>query len=404
MKLAERMGRLGTESAFDVLVKARALETQGRNIIHLEIGEPDFPTPANIVAAAQRALSEGWTHYGPAQGQPDLREAIAAQVSRTRGVRVGPENVCVVPGGKPIMFFVILALVEPGDEVVYPNPGFPIYESMIRFLGATPVPMPLMESRGFSFDLDLLRSRLNARTRLLILNSPQNPTGGVIPPADMAAIAEIVRDRDTVVLADEIYSRICYGPPPASIASYEGMLEKTIVLDGFSKTYAMTGWRIGYGVMPPFLVEAVNRLMVNSNSCTASFTQRAALEALTGAQDAVDAMVAEFRRRRDAFVAGLNGIPGFRCALPGGAFYAFPNITATGMRSREMADLLLNEAGVAGLGGDAFGEYGEGFVRFSYAASLENLMEAVERIRAVSARWQDQPLVYADSRDTNPLP
>ncbi len=388
MKLAERMGRIGTESAFDVLVKARALEAQGRKIVHLEIGEPDFPTPANIVQAAQRALEQGWTHYGPTQGQPDLREAIAAYINRTRGIRVGPENVSVVPGGKPIMFFVMLALVEPGDEVIYPNPGFPIYESMIRFLGATPVPMPLVESRGFSFDLDVLRSRLTSRTRLLILNSPQNPTGGVIPAADMAEIAAMVRDRDMMVLADEIYSRIFYGEPPTSISSFEGMVEKTIILDGFSKTYAMTGWRIGYGVMPAFLVDAVTKLMVNSNSCTASFTQRAAMEALTGPQDAVDRMVAEFRRRRDAFVAGLNEIPGFRCALPGGAFYAFPNITGTGMSSREMADLLMNEAGVACLNGAAFGEYGEGFLRFSYAASLESLMEAVERIRAVSLRWQ----------------
>ena len=284
------------------------------------------------------------------------------------------------------MFFVMLALVEPGDEVIYPNPGFPIYESMIRFLGATPVPMPLVESRGFSFDLDLLRSRLTDRTRLLILNSPQNPTGGVIPAEDMAEIASMVRGRDMMVLADEIYSRIWYGEPPASISSYEGMLEKTVILDGFSKTYAMTGWRIGYGVMPAFLADAVTKLMVNSNSCTASFTQRAALEALTGPQDSVDRMVAEFRSRRDAFVAGLNQIPGFRCPLPGGAFYAFPNITGTGLSSREMADLLMNEAGVSCLNGGAFGEYGEGFLRFSYAASLENLMDAVERIRAASVR------------------
>lgn len=386
MKLAEKMSRLGGETAFDVLVQARRLEAEGRKIVHLEIGEPDFPTPRNIVDAAHRALDEGWTHYGPPQGYPDLREAIAAYISRTRGVSVGPEHVAVVPGGKPIIFFPLIALLEEGDEVIYPNPGFPIYESMIRFLGATPVPMPLVESRGFSFDLDRLRDCVTDKTRLLILNSPQNPTGGVIPRADLEAIAEIVRERDMLVLSDEIYSRICYGEAPFSIASLPGMLERTIILDGFSKTYAMTGWRIGYGVMPERLVQAVDRLMVNSNSCTASFTQRAALEALTGPQDAVDRMVAEFRRRRDAFCAGLNRIPGFRCAMPGGAFYAFPNIEATGFRSKELAGRLLQEAGVACLSGVGFGQYGEGFLRFSYANSYENLMEAVERIGKTLAR------------------
>jgi aspartate aminotransferase len=381
MKLAEKMSRLGGETAFDVLVQARRLEAEGRNIIHLEIGEPDFPTPRNIVDAAHKALDDGWTHYGPPQGYPDLREAIAAYISRTRCVKVGPERVAVVPGGKPIIFFPLIALLEEGDEVVYPNPGFPIYESMIRFLGAKPTPMPLVESRGFSVDVDLLRDRITDKTRVLILNSPQNPTGGVIPRADLEAIAEIVRaHKDLVVLSDEIYSRICYGEPPFSIASLPGMMERTIILDGFSKTYAMTGWRIGYGVMPEKLVQAVERLMVNSNSCTASFTQRAALEALTGPQDAVCAMVAEFRRRRDAFCAGLNAIPGFRCAMPGGAFYAFPNIEGTGLSSKALADRLLHEAGVACLSGAGFGQYGEGFLRFSYANSYENLMEAVARI------------------------
>ena len=385
MKLAEKMSRLGGETAFDVLVQARRLEAEGRHIIHLEIGEPDFPTPRNIIEAAHRALDDGWTHYGPPQGFPDLREAIAAYISRTRSVHVGPENVAVVPGGKPIIFFPLIALLEPGDEVVYPNPGFPIYESMIRFLGGVPVPMPLAEARGFSFDPDLLRDRLTARTRLLILNSPQNPTGGVIPRADLEAIAALVRDRDMMTLSDEIYSRIYYGEPPFSIASLPGMLEKTIVLDGFSKTYAMTGWRIGYGVMPVWLVEAVNKLMVNSNSCTASFTQRAALEALTGPQDAVDRMVAEFRRRRDAFCTGLNRIPGFRCEPPRGAFYAFPNVEGTGLNSKDLAGRLLEEAGVACLNGASFGEFGDGFLRLSYANSYENLMEAVGRIGRVLA-------------------
>lgn len=389
MKLAERIGLLGVESAFDVLVRARALEAKGRSIVHLEIGEPDFPTPPHIVAAAKQALDEGWTHYGPTQGLPELREAIATYISRTRGISVGPQHVAVVPGGKPIIFFPLMALLEPGDEVIYPNPGFPIYESMIRFLGAKPVPMPLVEERGFSFDLNLFRDRLSDRTKLVILNAPQNPTGGVIPREDLRAIAEMLVNRDVMVLSDEIYSRIFYGgEPPVSITAFPGMLEKTIILDGFSKTYAMTGWRMGYGVMPEWLIAAVNKLMVNSNSCTASFTQRAGIAALTGPQDAVTGMVAEFKRRRDAFCAGLNQIPGFRCALPGGAFYAFPNVTGTGMSSRDLADLLLEEAGVSCLNGGGFGAYGEGYVRFSYANSYANLMEAVERIRKVSVRWQ----------------
>jgi len=389
VKLAQRISLLGVESAFDVLVKARGLEAKGRNIVHLEIGEPDFPTPTHIVEAAKRALDEGWTHYGPTQGLPELREAIAEHVSRTRGIQVGPQHVCVVPGGKPIMFFPLIALLEAGDEVIYPNPGFPIYESMIRFLGARPVPMPLVESRGFSFDLNLFRERLTDKTKLVILNSPQNPTGGIIPPEDVKAIARMLENRDVMVLSDEIYSRIVYdGPPPLSITTFPGMLEKTILLDGFSKTYAMTGWRMGYGVMPEWLVAAVNKLMVNSNSCTASFTQRAGIAALKGPQDDVTRMVSEFKRRRDAFCAGLNQIPGFRCALPGGAFYAFPNVTGTGMPSKELADLLLEEGGVACLNGGGFGQFGEGYIRFSYANSLANLNEAVERIKKVSTRWQ----------------
>ena len=385
MKLAERMSRIGVESAFEVLVRARALEAKGHNVVHLEIGEPDFATPEHVVEAAKKALDDGWTHYGPTQGLPELREAIARHISETRGIAVGPERVCVVPGGKPIIFFPMLALLEAGDEVIYPNPGFPIYESMINFLGARPVAVPLIEERGFSFDLNVLRDSLTDKTRMLVLNSPQNPTGGLIPAEDIAAIAEMVRDRDIVVLSDEIYSRICYGGEPASIASLPGMLEKTIILDGFSKTYAMTGWRIGYGVMNPMLVDAVNKLMVNSNSCTASFTQRAALAAITGPQDAVERMVAEFRRRRDAFCAALNQIPGFHCEIPGGAFYAFANVKGTGIDSRTLADRLLLEAGVACLNGGAFGHYGEGYIRFSYANSQENLMEAARRIGCLIA-------------------
>lgn len=375
------MDRILVEGAFEVLQKARALEAQGRSVIHLEIGEPDFETPLHVRDAGKRAIDEGWTHYGPTPGYNDFREVIAAEVSRTRGIPASAANVCVVPGGKPILFFPMLALLEPGDEVIYPNPGFPIYESMIGFLGATPRPVPLLEDRGFSFDLNVFRESLSEKTKLVILNSPQNPTGGVIPGEDIAAMAEMLRDRDLAVLSDEIYSRIYFGERPRSIASEPGLADKTIILDGFSKTYAMTGWRLGYGVMPVWLAEAVNKLMVNSNSCTASFTQRAGLAALTGPQDDVDRMNAEFRRRRDVFVAGLNEIPGFRCRLPEGAFYAFPNITGTGRASRELAAALLEHAGVACLSGTAFGAYGEGCLRFSIANSLENLNEALARIR-----------------------
>ncbi|HEY3825746.1 MAG TPA: pyridoxal phosphate-dependent aminotransferase [Bryobacteraceae bacterium] len=387
MQLAERMSRIGTESAFDVLVRARALEAQGRDVIHLEIGEPDFPTPKHIVDAGKQALDEGWTHYGPAMGLPELREAIAEYISSTRGITVNPANVCVTPGGKPMIFFPILALLGPGDEAIYPNPGFPIYESMIRVSGATAVPVPLVEERGFSFDLDVFRKSLTSRTKLVILNSPQNPTGGTIPAEDIAAIADEIRNRDLIVLSDEIYTRIVYdGGMPVSIASLPGMLEKTIILDGFSKTYAMTGWRLGYGVLPPSLTDAVSKLMVNSNSCTASFTQRAGIAALKGPQEPVTAMAQEFRRRRDAFCAGLNDIPGWSCRIPGGAFYAFANVKGTGRSSKDIADGLLNEAGVSCLNGGGFGEYGEGYIRFSYANSYENLMRAVERIKGWSGK------------------
>ena len=390
MKLASRIARLEVESAFDVLVRARALEASGRNIIHLEIGEPDFPTPAHVIEAAKRALDEGYTHYGPTQGLPELRESIARYVSRSRHIGVEAKEVCVVPGGKPILFFPMLALLEKGDEVIYPDPGFPIYRSMIQFLEATPVPVPLMEERGFSLDLDYLRDSITDRTKLLILNSPQNPTGGIIPESDIRQIAELIQDRDIMVLSDEIYSRLYYEPePPFSIASIPGMQERTIILDGFSKTYAMTGWRLGYGVMPVWLVEAVNKLMVNSNSCAATFTQRAAISALDGPQTEVDSMLEQFRLRRTDFCTALNRIPGFHCTAPGGAFYAFANAKRTGLASKDLADYLLSEAGVACLDGGSFGDHGQGYIRFSFANSLDNLREAARRIEAVSAHWSN---------------
>jgi len=382
-KLSERMSRLLVESAFDVLSRARALEAQGKDIVHLEIGEPDFETPAHVIAAGKKALDDGFTHYGPTPGLPEFRQTIADYVARTRGIPVNLRNVVVNPGGKPIIFLPMLALLEPGDEVIYPNPGFPIYESMIRYQGAVPVPIPLVEERGYSFDLDVFRSSLTDKTRMVVLNSPQNPTGGIIPADDIAAMADLLRDRDLIVLSDEIYSRIYYGSEaPVSIASMPGMQDKTIILDGFSKTYAMTGWRLGYGVMPEWIADAVAKLMVNSTSCTATFTQIAGMAALKGPQDDVDRMVNEFRRRRDAFVPALNSIPGWKCALPGGGFYAFANVKATGRSSKEMADSLLNDAGVACLDGAGFGAYGNGYLRFSYANSYENLMKAIDRIRA----------------------
>jgi aspartate/methionine/tyrosine aminotransferase len=381
------MERIGTESAFEVLAKAQALEKQGRSIIHLEIGSPDFPTPKHVVEAGKKALDDGFTKYGPTAGLLDFREALAAHVSKTRGVKVGPDNICVVPGGKPIMFFVMMALLEEGDEVVYPDPSFPIYESLIHFLGAVPKPVPLVENRGFSFDLNVLRDQLSSKTKLVILNSPANPTGGVISKQDLKQIADMLRDRDLMILSDEIYSRIYYEEEPASITSFDGIIDKTVILDGFSKTYSMTGWRLGFGVMPLKLAEAVNLLMVNSNSCTATFTQKAGLAALQGPQDDVAKMVSEFRRRRDAIVKSLNEIPGFSCTTPAGAFYAFPNVTGTGMSSKDLAELLLNEAGVACLNGTAFGKHGDGYLRFSYANSLENIQEAIRRNQKVSSTW-----------------
>jgi aspartate/methionine/tyrosine aminotransferase len=381
LRLARRMSRLGTETAFEVLVRARALEKQGKQIIHLEIGEPDFDTPANVIEAGVDALHKGWTHYGPSAGLPDLRQTIADYVSRTRQVPVASEEVVVVPGGKPIIFHTILALIDEGDEVIYPNPGFPIYESMIEYVGGRAVPIPLREERDFCFDVKEFASLINDRTKLIILNSPQNPTGGVLTKKDVLAIADAIGDRNILILSDEIYSRLIYdGNEHFSIMSVPGFKERTILLDGFSKTYAMTGWRMGYGVMRPDLATHIARLNTNSISCTASFTQMAGIEALRGDQSSVDKMSAEFKRRRDAFVAGLNKIKGFSCRVPKGAFYVFPNITKTGWSSKKLADALLDQAGVAALSGTAFGRYGEGYLRFSVANSLENLNKALVRI------------------------
>lgn len=378
--LAERMGRLGTESAFDVLLKAKALEAQGRSVVHLEIGEPDFDTPSHIIDAGVEALRSGQTHYTPAAGIPELRQAIAEYISRTRGVPCEAERVVVTPGGKPIMFFTILALVQEDDEVIYPDPGFPIYESVINFTGATPVPLTLREEHDFGFDIDELKSLVSDRTRLVIINSPHNPTGGIIGDEALAELARLAVEHDFLVLSDEIYTRMVYEGTPRSVISLPGMLDRTIILDGFSKTYAMTGWRLGYGVMPVALAEQVTRLVINCNSCTPGFSQLAAVAALTGPQDAVDTMVAEFKRRRDAVVNGLNEIPGISCRTPAGAFYVFPNITGLGRGSDEIADLLLREGGVALLAGTAFGKAGEGYLRLSYANSLANIEEALDRI------------------------
>jgi aspartate aminotransferase len=380
LHLARRMARLGTETAFEVLNKARALERQGKSVIHLEIGEPDFDTPANVVEAAVHALRKGYTHYGPSAGLPELRQAIAEEVSRTRGVQVSPDEVIVVPGGKPIMFFTMLALIEDGDEVIYPNPGFPIYESMINYAGGKAVPIQLHEERDFALDLAELAPLINDRTRLIILNSPQNPTGGILQRREIEQIAKIIGDRNIMVLSDEIYRRLQFEGEPFSMMSVPGMQQRTILLDGFSKTYAMTGWRIGYGVMRPDLAAQITRLMTNSNSCTASFTQMAGIEALRGDQSPVAQMCAEFHRRSEIFVAGLNRIKGFSCRMPRGAFYVFPNITATGWSSKPLADALLEQAGVAALSGTAFGCFGEGYLRFSVANSLQNLEIALERV------------------------
>jgi aspartate/methionine/tyrosine aminotransferase len=388
LRLATRMLRLGTETAFEVLNKARALERQGKQVVHLEIGEPDFDTPANIVDAAVQALRKGWTHYGPSAGLPELRQTIAEETSRSRGIPCTSDEVVVVPGGKPIIFFSILALVEEGDEVIYPNPGFPIYESMVHYIGGRPVPIRLREERDFRLDVNELASLITERTKLIIINSPQNPTGGVLSRRDIHDIAEAIGDRNIMVLSDEIYSRLIFEGEHYSILAVPGFKDRTILLDGFSKTYAMTGWRIGYGVMRADLAAHMSRLMTNSNSCTASFTQVAGIEAVRGDQSSVDRMRAEFQRRRDAFVTGLNKIKGFSCRMPKGAFYVFPNVQETGWKSKKLADVLLEEAGVACLSGTAFGDFGEGYLRFSVANSLENLNKALDRI----TRWTSKNL------------
>jgi aspartate aminotransferase len=381
MTYTQRMTRIGTETAFEVLARAKALEAQGREILHFEIGEPDFDTPAHIKEAAMQALRDGYTHYGPTPGLPVLREAIAEAVSKSRGLAVAPEEVIVTPGGKPIMFFTLLACAQAGDEVIYPNPSFPIYESMINFVGATPVPIPLLESNGFSFDMARFEASLSPRTKLIILNSPGNPTGGIIPAADLQRIAEAAVERDILVLSDEIYGGMQYEGTPVSIATMPGMQDRTIILDGFSKLYAMTGWRLGYGVANRQIVEQFTKLMANSASCTASFVQMAGVAALRGPQGPSQQMVAEFRRRREMIVKGLNDIPGLHCVMPQGAFYVFPNMQALRRSSAEMASALLNTAGIACLAGTAFGEHGEGYLRFSYASSEENIRKLLLKFK-----------------------
>ncbi|RJS83549.1 pyridoxal phosphate-dependent aminotransferase [Candidatus Bathyarchaeota archaeon] len=375
------MGRLGTEAAFEVLAKAKSLEREGREIIHLEIGEPDFDTPENVKEAAIKALKEGYTHYVPAAGILELREAIAEYISESRGVEVKPEEVVVTPGAKPIIFFSILACVDPGEEVMYPNPGFPIYRSIIEFVEGKPIPIPLREERDFRIDPNDIAERLTDKTKMIILNSPHNPTGGMLEREDLEVIADAVRGReDVIVLSDEVYCKIVYEGEHESIASIPGMKDKTIILDGFSKTYAMTGWRMGYGVMREDLAEKITRLMVNSNSCVCAFIQMAGIEALKGPQDAVSRMVSEFKRRREVIFSGLNRISGISCKKPRGAFYVFPNVKELGVGCKELSDFLLTKAGVAVLPGTSFGEYGEGYIRLSYANSVENLKKAIERM------------------------
>ncbi len=384
MHIANRITRLGTETAFEVLVRARALEAQGKNIVHLEIGEPDFDTPHNIIEAAKTALDNGFTHYGPSNGLPQAREAIAQYINKKRNLDIYSANeIVITPGAKPILFYGMMAVIDEGDEVIYPNPGFPIYESMINFLGATPVALPLKEEREFRFDIADLEARITPKTRMMIINSPQNPTGGILTHDDLRQIADLAIKHDIIVLADEIYSQITYDDyHHETILQFDGMKERTILLDGFSKTFAMTGWRMGYGAMPEHIAKVVSKLQTNCTSCTSSFSQIAGIEALSENTDSIAAdFVQEFKNRRDVIVARLNSIPGVRCLSPKGAFYVFPNITETGMTSQEFADFSLYEAGVACLSGTAFGSVGEGFVRFSYANSIENIEEAMRRIK-----------------------
>jgi aspartate/methionine/tyrosine aminotransferase len=377
------MNNLGTETAFEVLAKAKKLEAEGKSIIHLEIGEPDFDTPKNIVDAAIKSLLAGDTHYSPSAGTVEVRTAIAKYVSKTRGIDFVPDEVVMVPGGKPIMFYAIIALIEEGDEVIYPNPGFPIYESMINFMGGKAVPIQLKEEKEFAFDPEELRKLITDKTKMLILNTPQNPTGGILTRKDIEKIAEIIKDKDITVLSDEIYSRLVFEGEPFSISQVPGFKERTIILDGFSKTYAMTGWRAGYGVMTADLAQKMAKLMTNSNSCNNAMVQKACIEALEGPQDGAEKMREEFIARREIIIEGLNTIKGFSCIMPHGAFYAFPNITKTGYTSKELNDHLLYKGGVASLAGTAFGKYGEGYLRFSYANSRDNIREAIKRVKAV---------------------
>lgn len=378
--LADRMSKLGTETAFLMLAKAKKLEAQGREVIHLEIGEPDFCTPANVIAKGTECMRAGMTKYTPSPGILEARQAIADYIGRTRGYEVDPDEVVMTAGGKPIMFYSIMAVVNPGDEVIYPNPGFPIYESVINFAGGVPVPIPLREENEFRMDIEELKSLITDKTKMIIINSPQNPTGGMLTYEDLKAIAAILAERDIVILSDEIYENIVYGEKTTSITSFPGIREKSIILNGFSKTYAMTGWRAGYGVMPKEIAVHISKLVTNSTSCLAGFTQMACIEALTGPQDEVKQRVEQFKIRRDHIVDGLNSIPGVRCLKPNGAFYVFPNMKSFGMASGDLADYLLNEAGVATLGGNSFGKYGEGYLRLSYANSLENIEKAIARI------------------------
>lgn len=387
VRLADGMHRIGTESAFAVLARARALESQGKSVIHMQIGEPDFETPAHIIQAGVDALQNGWTHYGPAQGDPELREAIATYIADSRGANYSADQVLVTPGGKPIMFFATLALLQEGDEAIYPDPGFPIYRSMIEFTGAKAVPAALREENDFRLDVEELRRLVNERTRLLILNTPGNPCGNVLPQTDLEAIAEIAIENNIIVLADEIYSELQYDGEHASIAALPGMSDRTILLDGFSKTFAMTGWRLGYGLCPQSLIEPLTTLMVNSASCTNVAAQRAAIAALTGPWDEVQKFRSAFDGRRKLIVDGLNAIAGVNCVTPHGAFYAFPNISSFGMSSDDFADRLLDEYGVAAVSGTSFGDAGEGYIRLSYATSDANITEALSRIESAAKAW-----------------
>ena len=380
MKLSSRQSRLGTETAFETLAKAKKLEAQGKNIVHLEIGEPDFDSPSYVIDAAKDALDQGFTHYGPSAGQPELRNAIAIHQGEFNGYSISPENVIVTPGGKPVMFFSLLALIEEGDEVIYPNPGFPIYESMINYSGGKPIPMKLEESKDFNANIDDLRKLVTDKTKLMIINSPNNPCGSVTTKDDLEQIAEIAIENNIIVLSDEIYKDMYYEGEHYSITKFDGMKERTIILDGFSKSYAMTGWRLGYGIFPDFLVEDITKLMTNSVSCTSVFSQMAAIAALEGSREFTINMMEKFKIRRDIIVNGLNSIEGISCRTPLGAFYAFPNISGTGMSSSNFADIALNEYGVALLSGTAFGEYGDNYIRISFANSEENLVKAIDRL------------------------